>query len=56
MKVTKDWLERKVAGLNTWLTENSPAHFQYKQKERNRNYYVNKLIELEENELTTIKI
>lgn len=56
MTVTKDWLERKVAGLNEWLTNNGPAHFEFKQKTHNRNYYVNKLIELEENNLKTIKI
>lgn len=56
MKVSKHYLESKIADLNQWLMENAPVHFQYKQKEHNRNYYVRKLIELEENNLKTIKI
>lgn len=55
MKVNKIFLERKVAQLNQWLQDN-PKHNMYKLKENNRNYYVNKLIELEENKLETIKI
>ncbi len=55
MKVNKIFLERKVASLNKWLEKN-PKHNMYKLKENNRNYYVRKLIELEEKELPTIKV
>lgn len=56
MKKNKHWLERKISELNKWLMNHNEAHFEYKQKLHNRNYYVNKLIELEENNLKTVKI
>lgn len=43
--------------LNNWLKENiTLSGLEYSKKERERNYYVNKLIELEENQLQTIKV
>lgn len=56
MKKDKYWLERKINSLNKWLMEHNEAHFEYKQNLHNRNYYVNKLIELEENNLKTVKV
>lgn len=57
MKVSKQWLEKKVKDLNEWLTTNSAGiHFEYAPKKQSRDYYVNKLIELEENQLETIKV
>jgi hypothetical protein len=57
MKVNQHWLENKIAALNDWLIANEKGiHFEYAQKKRSRDYYVNKLIELEENQLETIKV
>lgn len=56
MKASKTWLENKIADLNNWLFENDEKHFQYAQKKQNRDFYVNKLIELEENNLKEIKV
>jgi hypothetical protein len=57
MEVTKQWLENKIKTLNDWLLENEKGiHFEYAKNKRSRDYYVNKLIELEENKLTTIKV
>lgn len=56
MTVSKIWLENKIGELNKWLFENNEKHFQYALKQQNRDYYVNKLIELEENNLNTIKV
>lgn len=58
MKVSKDWLENKIKELNDWLTqnENKPFFAEYDIEKQKRNYYVNKLIELEENQLETIKV
>ena len=57
MKVTKQWLEAKIKTLNEWLQSNPTTHFEYAPATQKRNYYVAKLIALEENEnLETIKI
>lgn len=57
MKVTKQWLENRVKNLNDWLQMNSKGiHFEYAPTKQKRDYYVNKLIELEEKQLKTIKI
>lgn len=57
MKVTKQWLENKISELNNWLKKHEKGiHFEYAQKLHNRNFYVKKLIELEENNLESIKI
>ncbi|MFK7033164.1 hypothetical protein V3Q90_12440 [Flavobacterium oreochromis] len=47
-------LEKKVQDLNAWLL--NPAnknHTDYKLKEHDRNYYVSKIIEIEELQLNT---
>lgn len=56
MTVNRIFLEWKIAKLNQWLIDRHPDHNMYKLKTANRNYYVSKLIELEENNLETIKI
>lgn len=56
MKVTQQWLESKIKSLNDWLQNNSTAHFEYARTKQKRDYYVMRLIELEENGLETIKI
>ncbi|MBU2525199.1 MAG: hypothetical protein KKC03_01170 [Bacteroidetes bacterium] len=56
MKVTAEWLETEIKKQNDWLQTNSPSHYDYKRREHKRNYYVNKLIEKEENGLLTINI
>ena len=57
MKVSKQWLENKIKALNEWLLANEKGiHFEYAHKKRSRDYYVGKLIELEENQLETIKV
>lgn len=59
MNVTQQWLEKKVKELNEWL-QNNQGDFDvitdYNITVKSRNYYVNKLIELEENQLDTIKV
>jgi len=54
--VNKDWLENQIKELNHWLFQNSTDRIEYKEKEHNRNYYVNKLIELEENGFKMIQL
>ena len=57
MTVTKQWLENKIKELNDWLFENEKGnHFEYAPNKHKRDYYVRKLIELEENQMTTIKV
>ncbi|MFY8187520.1 MAG: hypothetical protein ACOVLC_06115 [Flavobacterium sp.] len=57
MTVNKEWLEKKVKELNDWLREHEKGtHFEYAQKKQNRDYYVNKLIELEESGIQKIKV
>lgn len=57
MIVSKDWLEREIKTLNEWLFANSAGiHFEYAPNKHKRDYYVNKLIELEEGNLKTIKV
>jgi hypothetical protein len=56
MKVTQQWLESKIKNLNDWLQNNGVRHFEYNQTKQKRDYYVMRLIELEENGLETIKI
>ena len=57
MTVTKQWLENKIKELNDWLFENEKGnHFEYAPNKHKRDYYVRKLIELEENQLGTIKV
>lgn len=57
MNVSKQWLENKIKELNDWLQLHEKGiHFEYAQKKQNRDYYVRKLIELEENNLEKIKV
>lgn len=57
MTVTKQWLENKIKELNEWLFDNEKGnHFEYAPNKHKRDYYVRKLIELEENQLGTIKV
>jgi hypothetical protein len=64
MKVSKTYLENKIQELNDWILVNeikensikTNRHIEYTHKKRSRDYYVNKLIELEENQLTSIKV
>lgn len=57
MKVTQQWLENKIKELNDWLFANEKGTpHEYERQKRNRDYYVNKLIELEENQQQTIKV
>lgn len=55
MEMTQKELERKVSSLNDWLMDNA-NHRDYKLKKQNRDYYVNKLIELTERKLKNIKV
>lgn len=55
MVVSKQWLEAKIKTLNEWLFENE-NHTDYVRLKSSRDYYVNKLIELEENQVLTIKV
>jgi hypothetical protein len=57
MKVSQDWLAKRVEELNEWLLANEKGiHFEYAAKKQKRDYYVNKLIEMEQSNLTKIKI
>ena len=57
MTVTKQLLENKIKELNDWLFDNEKGnHFEYAPNKHKRDYYVRKLIELEENQMTTIKV
>lgn len=56
MEVTKEWLEKKIDRLNAWLKRSTEVHFNYRLKTQNRDYYVRKLIELEETKTNTIKV
>ncbi len=55
--MTKLQLENKVSDLNKWLDDaNNIRNIHYSQKQQNRNFYVRKLIELEESELNVIRV
>lgn len=55
--VTKDWLENQIKELNQWLFDYGPyERAERRQKEHDRNYYVRKLIELEENKFNMIEV
>lgn len=53
MKMNAEALERKIGSLNEWIMHNE-GHRDYNERVQNRNYYVNKLIELNESNLKTI--
>ena len=51
MRATKQFLENKIKELNDWLFDNEKGnHFEYAPNKHKRDYYVRKLIELEENQ------
>ncbi len=52
---TKPELEAKIAELNNWLNHFNPRHHLYRRKKLANTYYVEKLIELEDNNLTVIR-
>lgn len=54
--VNKDWLENQIKELNQWLFHNSSKTDEQRINEHNRNYYVAKLIELEEKNLKLIEL
>ena len=56
MTVNKEYLERKVSKLNEWMQSTPTTHFMFSQKVQNRNYYVGKIIQMDEQGLNTIKI
>lgn len=56
MKVSKEYIENKVKELNEWLQANKSTDPDYKQKTHNRNFYVDKLIEMDENGLEKVTI
>jgi hypothetical protein len=57
MTVSKQWLENQIKELNDWLFDNEKGnHFEYAPKKHKRDYYVRKLIELEENQMPNIKV
>ena len=40
------WLDEKIAELNDWIENHHKFHNQYRQKVHERNYWVQKRIEL----------
>lgn len=56
MTVSREFIENKVKELNEWLQANKISHPDYKQKTHNRNFYVDKLIEMDENGLEKVTI
>lgn len=52
---TKPELEVKIAELDNWLNHFTPAHYLYNRKKQAHNYYISKLIELEENNVNVIR-
>ena len=55
MKATIVMLEEKVATLNELLQQNL-SRKDYNLTNQKRNYYISKLVEMDENNLTTINI
>ena len=59
MKVSKTYLEARVKEINQviqMLENTSPTHPDLPEKKANRLYYVNKLVEMDELGLNTIKV
>jgi len=52
---TKNDLESKIAELDHYFKHHNPHHYLHKRNKQARGYYVNKLIELEENNLKVIR-
>lgn len=55
-KFTVTQLEKKVEALNHWLMNHKDDHPEAAQIKQSRNYYVNKLTEMDEYDLPTIEI
>lgn len=55
-KFTATQLEKRVAALNKEMQKHGENHPDYKKWESSRNYYVNKLTEMDEYDLLTIEI
>lgn len=56
MKVSRNFLEKRVAKINTWLLSTPESNHAYKLEIQKRNYYVQKLCEMDNKQLETIKI
>lgn len=54
MEMNAQQLEAKIYNLNEWLMMNPEGTQEYRLKKHSRDYYVNKLIDLEQSELKTI--
>lgn len=55
MKVTKRYLERRIEAINE-LLEAQPKHNLKRLKRQNRDFYIRKLVEMDDKNLKTIKI
>ncbi|URC13968.1 hypothetical protein [Flavobacterium sp. B183] len=55
MTVSKQWLENKIKDLNDWLFDNE-KHSDFALNRHRRDYYVRKIIDLEERKLTSIEV
>lgn len=57
MAVSKQWLENRIKELNDWLLNDlNFKHPDFPINKQKRDYYVRKLIELEENQITSISV
>lgn len=56
MNVNREFLERKIEKTNNWIQNTPTSHFMFLQRVQNRNFYVGKLCEMDEQGLNTIKI
>lgn len=52
----RSWLNFQIANLNSWLNRHDKSHPDYRIRRHNRDYYVRRLIELEENNLETVAV
>lgn len=56
MTVTKQYLERKVRDITEWLQNHHESHKEHKKYISNRDYYVNKLVEMDELGINQIEL
>ncbi|WBX72922.1 hypothetical protein PG913_08400 [Tenacibaculum pacificus] len=54
--VTVKWLEDEVTELKEWIANHQKQHHLYRAKTQKRSYYVAKLSQMDEYNLTTIEI
>jgi hypothetical protein len=55
--LSREFLEKRVAELNEWLRQHmSGLHLEYAQKKQARDYYVRRLIEIEESGNDTVEV